>query len=85
MKLALALVLVACSGCSLTPTMPTRIEIPVAVSCVKELPAKPALRTAAELSAMDEFKLPIALYEDRLARMQYQALLEAALEACRKP
>lgn len=81
--IVVALLLFVLSGCSLTPTMPDVIKVPVGVSCLKEVPERPRFRTARELNELDDYKLVIGLYEDRLSRMQYERLLEAAIEACK--
>lgn len=55
----------------------------IPVSCVREVPRGPAFVTDAELRAMSEYQLPLALWRNRLQRKAYQRELEAVVSACR--
>lgn len=79
---ALALLLPLLAGCVGNPVIPTEVRVPVQVSCVAEQPKKPLMLTDAELQALDDFKLPIALTLDRRVRQAYEAELEAVLAGC---
>lgn len=81
MRAALPLLLLA--GCATAPALPERVEVPVPVPCVAEVPARPDLVTDAQLRAMTDYQIILALARDRLQRRQYEAELEAALSACR--
>lgn len=58
------------------------VHVPVPVPCVDVLPDRPALVTDAELRAMSDYQLPLALWRDRLMRQGYESELEATLTAC---
>lgn len=62
---------------------PKTVEIPVAVSCVDEIPARPALVSDAELKVMNDYQLPLALHRDRKQREGYMRKAEALLLACK--
>ena len=70
----------ALAGCTTAP--PATVDVPIPVSCVREAPRPPALVTDAELRAMNEYQLPLALWRDRLQRKGYEGELEAVLSAC---
>jgi type IV pilus biogenesis protein CpaD/CtpE len=77
---ALALAVVAAlMGCASKPQI---VQVPVAVPCVANVPARPVLVTDAELRDMTDFQIPIALFRDRELRQAYQAVLEAIVGAC---
>lgn len=78
----LVLLLPLLAGCVGNPVIPTEVRVPVPVSCVTEPPVKPRMLSNAELRALDDFKLPIALTLDRAQRIQYEAELEAVLAGC---
>lgn len=59
------------------------VEVPVAVSCVAEVPAAPSLVTDAELKAMSDYQFTLALWRDRLLRAGYIGELEAVVEGCK--
>ncbi|WP_137719363.1 hypothetical protein [Methylobacillus flagellatus] len=59
-----------------------RVEIPVPVSCIDQIPARPQLITDAELMELQPGQFVTALHVDRLKRDGYQANLEALLEGC---
>jgi hypothetical protein len=82
---ALVLLLPLLAGCVGNPVIPTEVRVPVPVSCVTEQPKKPAMLSDAELRALDDFKLPIALTLDRRVRQAYEAELEAVLAGCLTP
>jgi hypothetical protein len=68
------------AACSTAP--PAAVDVPIPVSCVREAPRAPALVTDAELRAMNEYQLPLALWRDRLQRRSYERELEAVVQAC---
>lgn len=71
---------VSLAACGTAP--PAAVDVPIPVSCVSEAPRAPALVTDAELRAMNEYQLPLALWRDRLQRKGYERELEAVLIAC---
>ena len=78
--LALAALLAGCQSIGL----PTRVDIPIAVSCLPAtMPIRPDVYTDAQLLAMDDFHLVIALQQNAARLTDYVAELEAILLACR--
>lgn len=61
---------------------PVEVRVPVPVSCIDRLPERPALRSDADLIALDDYGLVIALGRDRIAAAQYIRELEALLPPC---
>ncbi len=84
MTRASLVLIVLLAGCAApAPRVETvTVHVPVPVPCVDVLPARPALVTDAELRAMSDYQLPLALWRDRLMRSAYEAELEATLIAC---
>ncbi len=79
-----SLLLLCCSlAACVTPPVPT-VSVPVPVACVKEKPARPALATDAELAALDDYQLALALDLYRLQAGPYILKLEAAVDGCSK-
>lgn len=76
-------ILVCCAGCSSVPVAPKEVRIPIPISCITQSPTKPSMLSDAELLAMDDYGLVIALARDRRIRQGYEADLEAMLEGCR--
>lgn len=75
--------LMVLTGCA-TPGIPERIEVPVPVSCLPaSLPTRPQVFTDAELGAMGDFHLVIALRQNAVRLGDYATELEAILIACR--
>lgn len=81
MRAALPLLLLA--GCASTPALPERVEVPVPVPCVAQVPARPEFVTDAQLRAMGDYALILSLAKDRLQRRQYEAEVEAVIAACK--
>lgn len=84
----LAILAVLASGCSMLPTDPpapmvTTVQVPVAMSCIDTVPARPALISDADLLALPEGNFVTALHIDRLRRDGYEAQLEALIEGCK--
>jgi hypothetical protein len=76
--------MVVLSGCASAPPAPVEVvKVPVAVPCVREMPERPAFITDEEWAALDAYKKALALWKDRRERQDYEAKLEATLEACR--
>lgn len=74
------------TGCAHQLTVPAEVKVPVPVPCLKaeDKPARPALKSDAELLALDRYKRTLALWVERLERQAYEAKLEAAVEGCSK-
>jgi hypothetical protein len=77
-KLA-ALALVLLSGCANKPEV---VQVPV--PCAAELPVQPAVYDDAEIVAMPEGRMLLALHADRKALRVYAGELEAVVKACQR-
>jgi len=71
------------SACETIPPPPQIVNVPVAVSCVRSVPVRPAVHTDPQLSALDDYKFTLAIFSDRRMLLDYSAELEAVLQACR--
>lgn len=69
------------SGCG-TTTQVVRVPVPVPVPCVVDLPAAPQISTDAELRAMSDYRLVLAIARERLQLLGYSAEVRAAAEGC---
>jgi hypothetical protein len=77
------LLVLTLAGCA-TQGIPDRIDVPVAVSCLPAvMPVRPQVFTDAELAAMGDFHLVIALRQNAVRLGDYLTELEAILVACR--
>lgn len=78
-------ILVSCAlaGCASGPQIPKEIRVPVPVPCIDQVPQRPSMLSDAELLALDDYGLVIALARDRRVRQGYIAELEATVEGCR--
>lgn len=78
-------ILVSCAlaGCASGPQIPKEIRVPVPTPCIDQPPAKPSMLSDAELLALDDYGLVIALARDRRVRQGYETELEAVVEGCR--
>jgi len=73
------------TGCSSLPaTRTVDVKVPVPVTCLTALPARPAFMTDAQLKAGSDYQVVNNLLADRLARQYYISQLEAALTGCLK-
>lgn len=78
---SLVAALTACAGAPAIE-VPKTVQVPVPVACVTERPQKPALRTEADLMAMDRYRRTLAAWSDLKKLELYAAELEALVEAC---
>lgn len=76
--LAAALIL---SGCATTAPAPQRVDVPVAVGCLSDLPARPESRYGVGPWPGDKAAAQMAL-ADAIAWEQYATALEAATAGC---
>lgn len=74
--LGLLLVLTGCAA----PPVTASIKVPV--PCIEKKPERPVLVTDAELAAMNDYQLPLALRAYHLVAGAYIAELEAVTGAC---
>lgn len=82
MKLLILPCLLLTSCATLFPPKTIEVKIPVIVSCIKILPAKPDFITDEVLSEYTQGNFVTALHIDRLKRQSYEAELEAVLSGC---
>jgi uncharacterized lipoprotein YajG len=82
-RIAQIVAILMLAGCSTAPKLPERVLVPVAVSCVKDAPAVPTLRSEAEILAMDEYQSTIVVWVERLILRAYSEKADALLQACR--
>lgn len=77
-------IVVSCvlAGCSAIQQPPREVRVPVAVPCITQPPARPSMLSDAELLALDDYALVIALARDRRIRQAYEAEIEAELAGC---
>lgn len=80
MMRAAALLLLLLVGCAARP--PARIEIPVAVPCRVELPARPVYATEMLPADATIYEQVRALLAERRQRLAREELLEAISKAC---
>lgn len=73
----------ALAGCSTIPEAPREVRVPVPVPCVTQAPQRPSMLSDADLLALDDYGLVIALARDRRVRQGYEATLEAVVAGCR--
>lgn len=71
------------AGCASGPQIPKEIRVPIATPCIDQAPVKPSMLSDAELLALDDYALVIALARDRRVRQGWEAVLEAAVAGCR--
>ena len=71
------------AGCAAGPEIPREVRVPVPVACIDQPPPRPAMLSDAELLALDDYGLVLALARDRRIRQGYEAELEAVVEGCR--
>lgn len=85
MKLILSSLLVLfLVGCASTPKIETRIvEVPVAVSCIKQVPVKPEYPLQGSNPDEDIFVLTKRALAEIELRKGYEGELEAVLIACK--
>jgi hypothetical protein len=85
--LAIAIV-IGLSGCAAAvrrePEVKTvTVSVPVPVSCVTQNVDRPVLFSDQQMKAMPEDKFVLALWVDRLLRIDYETKLEAVMQACK--
>lgn len=79
MRCGSLLVALLLAGCGTTAQV---IRVPVPVPCVVDLPAAPQISTDAELRAMSDYRLVLAIARERLQLLGYSAEVRAAAEGC---
>ena len=71
------------AGCASTPPTPVRIEVPVMVPCVGEVPPRPAYEYDTLPATAPDGEIVLALARDWLQSRAYQRKLEALVQGCR--
>lgn len=71
------------TGCASGPEIPREVRVPVPTPCIDRIPQRPSMLSDAELLALDDYGLVIALARDRRVRQGYIAELEATVAGCR--
>ena len=72
------------TSCATTqPLLPKEVDIPIAVSCIKESPVKPLFRTHTELKALNNSDYVIQTTIELLKYENYTGELESVLGACK--
>lgn len=69
------------AGCA-TKAPTVEVKVPVYVSCVKEVPARPAFESLALPGDASDGEKVLALARDTLLHFKYEGQLEAALAGC---
>lgn len=81
----LALILLL-AGCTTVPEVriPETVRVPVPVPCISHeaRPQRPALRTEADLMAMDSYRRTLAAWSELLTLRAWSGELEAVVEGC---
>ncbi len=70
------------AGCSTAPPAPVRIEVPVIVPCIGEVPVRPAYEFDKLPSPATDGEIVLALARDWLVGRKYQTQLEAIVTGC---
>ncbi|MGH8908857.1 MAG: hypothetical protein ACRD0K_20780 [Egibacteraceae bacterium] len=87
---ALCWVIVACllllvSGCALSPAVPDAVYVRVPVPCIEKPIARPALaldNTPLDAASLNDYRLLMKLYQERLERQAYERELEGQVAGC---
>lgn len=72
------------AGCSFTPPAPVRVEVPVMVPCVGEVPQRPLYEFDQLAQSATDGEIILALARDWPRGRKYEGELKAAVLACRK-
>lgn len=71
------------AGCTTAPPAPVRVEVPVMVSCIGEVPARPDYASEKLPASATDGEIVLALAQDWLRGRAYEAAIEAKIEGCR--
>ena len=74
--------LILCCAAILAGCETTGAKIPVAVSCVKEAPAKPETQPEAAILAMPDYAATLTVWTERLLLKAYSEKAEAVINGC---
>lgn len=79
----LAILAMLLAGCATVPPAPVRVEVPVMVPCVGELPARPAYGFDQLPASATDGDIILALARDWTRGRKYEEGLEAVIAGCR--
>lgn len=65
------------AGCAIEPKMP------IAVSCVKQVPVVPQTTDETALKAMDDYAATLTTWTERLLLKAYSLKADAVIQACK--
>ncbi|OBV39784.1 hypothetical protein [Janthinobacterium psychrotolerans] len=71
------------TGCASAPSAPVRVEVPVMVPCIGELPPRPAYEFDKLPATATDGEIILALARDWSRGRIYEVVLEAAITGCR--
>jgi hypothetical protein len=75
------LLLILLAGCATKPAT-VEVKVPVYVSCVKAVPARPAFAAPVLSTDASEGEKVLAIANDTLRHFKYEAQLEAVIAGC---
>ncbi|PHV13722.1 hypothetical protein CSQ90_27140 [Janthinobacterium sp. BJB303] len=81
-KLASSAMAVLLTGCASAPPAPVRVEVPVIVPCISEVPEPPAYEFDKLATTATDGEIILALARDWSRGRKYEADLEAVLAGC---
>ena len=70
------------AGCASAPPAPVRVEVPVMVACIGEVPPRPAYELDQLTPAATDGEVVLALARDWPRGRKYEGELEAVLAGC---
>jgi len=71
------------AGCTTAPPSPVRVEVPVMVSCIGEVPPRPAYEFDKLAKTAADGEIILALARDWLRGRKYEGELSAVIAGCR--
>ena len=71
------------AGCGTTPLAPVRVEVPVMVACIGEVPPRPTYEFDKLPSTATDGEIILALARDWVRGRNYEGELEAVIAGCR--
>ncbi len=81
----IALLLAGCASTVPAPVVirePVEVRVPVLEPCISAVPAAPEFISDADLAALPDYPLVLALHRDRIQRIAFERVLLAALSRC---
>lgn len=70
------------AGCASAPPAPVRVEVPVMVPCLGEVPERPSYEFGKMSRTDEDGEIVLALARDWLRSRLYEGLLEAVIAGC---